>query len=63
MTEGRVGGSNKAMKSDFAKLMALSQHGAAKKSKNFKEAKKANIRRNEKKEREWQKAMDAQIQE
>ena len=51
------------MKSDFARLMALSQHGASKKSKNFKEAKKANIRRNEKMDREYQKAMDAKIQE
>ena len=58
-----MGGSNKAMKSDFAKLMAMTQHGASKKSKNFKEAKKANIRLNEQNQREWQKAMDAQLWE
>ena len=43
--------------------MAMTQHGASKKSKNFKEAKKANIRLNEQNQREWQKAMDAQLWE
>ena len=47
-TEGRVTGSNAAIKASMAKLMKASQHGAASKSKNYKEARKANIRRNEK---------------
>ena len=47
-TEGRVTGSNAAIKANMAKLMRLTQHGAGKKSNNYKEAKKANIRRNEK---------------
>ena len=47
-TEGRVTGSNDAIKASMAKLMRAAQHGAASKSKNYKEAKKANIRRHEK---------------
>lgn len=48
-TEGRVTGSNAAIKANMAKLMRLANQGAGKgKSNNYKEAKKANIRRNEK---------------
>jgi hypothetical protein len=61
-TEGKVSGSAAVSATDFAFLMAkASKHGAGSKSNNFKEAKKANIRRNEKNEREFQKVMSAKM--
>ena len=52
-TEGKVTGSSAVSATDFAFLMQKSnKHGKGSKSTNFKEAKKANIRRNEKYERE-----------
>ena len=63
-TMGKVSGSAKVGNIDFAAMMRASQkHGGQNKSHNFKEAKKANIRRNEKAEREYQKAMDAHLQQ
>jgi len=47
-TEGKTSGSNAGMKINFAKLMKMSQQKKDKKSNNFKEAKNANIRRNDK---------------
>ena len=53
MTEGKVTGSKAVSAVDFAFLMQQhKKHGGANKSTNFKEAKKANIRRNEKNDRE-----------
>ena len=64
MTEGKVSGSAKISAADFAFLMQkANKHGKGSKSNNYKEAKKANIRRNEKNEREFQKKVDAKIQE
>ena len=55
-------GSSAVSATDFAFLMQKSaKHGKGSKSNNYKEAKKANIRRNEKKEREFQKEMGAKI--
>ena len=53
MTSGMVSGSAAVAKIDFAGLMAAhKKHGGKNKSNNYKEAKKANIRRNEKYARE-----------
>ena len=50
---GKASGSSVVSAADFAKLMLMNKkHGGQNKSKNHKEAKKANIRRNEKYERE-----------
>lgn len=65
-TEGKVTGSSSQAKAsaDFAFLMqAHKKHGKGSKSNNYKESKKANIRRNEKYERENQKVMQAKIEE
>ena len=48
ITEGKVSGSNANINAMYAKMMAARQHGAGKKSNNFKEMKKADIRRKEK---------------
>ena len=59
-----MSGSSAVSASDFAFLMQSNKkHKGGSKSTNFKEAKKANIRRNEKNEREFQKAMDKHIAE
>ena len=64
MTEGKVTGSNAVSSADFAFLMQQhAKHGGKNKSNNFKESKKANIRRNEKNEREHQKQVDRIMQE
>ena len=44
-------------------MQKSAKHGGKNKSNNFKEAKKANIRRNEKNEREFQKIKSAKIEE
>lgn len=62
-TEGKTSGSNTGMKINFAKLMKMSQQKKDKKSNNFKEAKNANIRRNDKQQRTVQKAYDNAVQE
>ena len=50
---GKASGSSVVSAADFAKLMMMNKkHGGQNKSNNFKEAEKANIRRNEKYERE-----------
>ena len=36
LTEGKIGGSNANLKAMFAKMQAAQQHGAGKKSNNFK---------------------------
>ena len=48
LTEGKIGGSNANLKASYAKMMAAQQYGASKKSNNFKQMKKADIRRREK---------------
>ena len=54
---GASSGSSVVSAADFAKLMMMNKkHGGQNKSHNFKESKKANIRRNEKFEREATKA-------
>ena len=59
MTSGKVSGSAAVSGADFAFLMQQhKKHGGKNKSANFKEAKKANQRRNEKNEREFQKKVD-----
>tara|TARA_B110000503_G_C6803938_1_gene272272 strand:+ start:164 stop:367 length:204 start_codon:yes stop_codon:yes gene_type:complete len=64
MTEGKVTGSNAVSNVDFAFLMQQhKKHGGGNKSTNHKEMKKANIRRNEKNDREYQKKVDAVMQE
>ena len=64
MTEGKVTGSAAVSNVDFAFLMQQhKKHGGSNKSNNHKEAKKANIRRNEKNDRERQKVFDAVMQE
>ena len=61
---GKASGSSVVSAADFAKLMMMNKkHGGQNKSKNFKEAKKANIRRNEKYEREAAKKFSIQQQE
>lgn len=57
MTEGKItGGNAMTMAQQFAFLMQKNaKHGGGNKSHNFKEAKKANIRRNEKNQREYEK--------
>ena len=63
-TTGAVSGSAAVSATDFAFLMqANKKHKGGSKSTNYKEAKKANIRRNEKNEREFQKVMNKQLQE
>ena len=63
-TEGAVSGSAAISATDFAMLMQMNKkHKGQNKSHNHKEAKKANIRRNEKNEREFQKAAQAEMQE
>ena len=60
MTEGSVSGSSAFSAVDFAALMQSNKkHKGMNKSHNHKEAKKANIRRNEKNEREVQKEYNA----
>ena len=60
---GKVSGSAKVGNIDFAAMMRASKkHGGQNKSNNFKEAKKANLRRNDKYDREAQKLYDAQVQ-
>ena len=64
MTVGAVSGSSGVSATDFAMLMqANKKHKGMNKSHNHKEAKKANIRRNEKNEREFQKEYNAKMQE
>eukprot|EP00355_Strombidium_rassoulzadegani_P008263 CAMPEP_0168618310 /NCGR_PEP_ID=MMETSP0449_2-20121227/6006_1 /TAXON_ID=1082188 /ORGANISM="Strombidium rassoulzadegani, Strain ras09" /LENGTH=119 /DNA_ID=CAMNT_0008659181 /DNA_START=101 /DNA_END=460 /DNA_ORIENTATION=+ len=64
MTVGKVSGSAAIGAIDFASLMAAhKKHGGANKSHNYKEAKKANIRRNEKNQREYEKAVSAKMEE
>ena len=58
---GKASGSSVVSAADFAKLMLMNKkHGGQNKSKNHKEAKKANIRRNEKYEREAAKQFAAE---
>ena len=45
---GKVSGSAAVGKVDFAMLMANAKHGGANKARNHKDARKINIRRNEK---------------
>ena len=61
---GKVSGGSDNVEFTFAQLMtAHKKHGGQNKSNNFKEAKKANIRRNEKFERGVQKEYAAKVAE
>ena len=63
-TEGKVSGGAAVSATDFAFLMQMNKkHKGGNKSHNHKEAKKANIRRNEKREREFQKEYNAAMQQ
>ena len=61
-TEGANSGSNEATKAHFAKLMAM-QGRTGKKHMSHKDQKKVNYKLNEKKQRAYEKAMEAQMEE
>ena len=61
-TEGKVSGSNEATKANFAKLLALQQKGG-KKHFNKKDQRRVNYKLNEQKQRAYQEALEAKMQE